>query len=380
MTIRLSIILFFLYFNVSLKSQELSPESAKSIELLKRSWECLDSISAKIYPDWNNYRKIPVFIGLPKRQGVFVNPDRKLPNGFLQIKTDTVLKIFVRDTSNVKFIGGGIGVKIDDIYFNKYLKLDSYTPEFNDDNISFLKKYFLLDTIPDSLIAFMKTQEYYISISSHEAFHIFQLRSKPLHNFTKDINYLKPEVAALSYIEGILLSEALESNSDETTKELVSRFISVKEFKNTKLSRRQLNYEKDYQWLEGVATYAQVELLKRIIPESRMKCLIYIDSMNLQSSIVNLYEAGNKDYYYGEAQAYLLDRLYGQTWKIKILSPKIYFIDLLKEAVEYDKENKRQLLHSTLETFQYKAMKRKIKEQFKKGNIIINQQEYRRNH
>jgi hypothetical protein len=172
-----------------------------------------------------------------------------------------------------------------------------------------------------------------------------------------------------------LLSEALESNSDETTKELVSKFISVKEFKNTKLSRRQLNYEKDYQWLEGVATYAQVELLKKIIPDNQMKCLIYIDSMSFQSSIVNLNEAGNKDYYYGEAQAYLLDRLYGQTWKIKILSPKIYFIDLLKEAVEYDKENKRQLLHSTLESFQYKILKKKLRSQFRQGNLIIDSKE-----
>jgi hypothetical protein len=367
---RLFSLISFLFLVSTLKSQVLSPESIKSLELLRHAWNILDSNTLTVYPNWTGYRKIPVFIGSPNKQGLFVNPDKELPQGYLQIKTDSIWNIFVRDSSNVGFSGGGVGVLIDNIYYHQYLKLDLYSIEFNDNYISFLNEYFSVSKLPDSVVMLIKSEEYYMSIIFHEAFHVFQQKSKHWQ-LQRNINYLKPKIAALSCIEGMLLQDAFRSTSNEMAKESVQKFLTVREFKNGQLGKKQVNSEEDYEWIEGGALYIQTEILKTLLSTSQLKYLSYLDSMNLYNSIVNYNMPGNKDYYYGQTEASLLDRLSGPDWKVKILSKNIYLVDLLKEAVNYDGQIQKLNLQSILNAFQYKSMRKKIKIQFKKGNYII---------
>lgn len=364
-------LIVFLSLCTTLKSQILTVESIKSLELLRYAWNILDSTTLTVYPNWTGYRIIPVFIGSPNKQGLFVNPDKELPQGYLQIKTDSSWKIFARDSSNVEFSGGGIGVGIDNIYYHQYLKLDPCSSEFKDGYITFLEKYFSVSKLPDSVVSIIKSEEYYISIICHEAFHVFQQKSKhwQLH---QDINYLKSRIAALSFIEGMLLQDAINSGSDEIAKETVKKFLTVRDFKNDRLGGKQVNYEEDYEWIEGGAMYIQTEILKTLLSVRQTRYLKYLDSMNLSNSIVNYNMPGNKDYYYGQAEAYLLDRLYGPNWKVRILTKNIYLVDLLKEAVNYNKQLEKRQLQNILNTFKYKFLRKKIRSQFRKGNLIIN--------
>jgi hypothetical protein len=367
---RIFSLILFLFFVSPLKSQVLSPESTKSVELLKLAWIILDSTTLTVFPQWTNYRQIPVFIGSPGKQGLFINPDKELPHGYLQIEADSIWKIFVRDSCNVGFSGGGVGVSIDKIYYPHYLKLDLYTSAFKDNHISFLEKYFSINKLPDSVIIFIKSPEYYISVALHEAFHVFQQKSKHWQ-LKRDINYLKPEIATLSYVEGMLLQEALKAKSDEMAKESVQKFLTVRNYKNRKLSKRQVNYEEDYEWVEGGAMYIQTEILRTLLSISQKNCLFYLDSLNFYNSIVNFNEPGNKEYYYGQAEAYLLDRLYGPNWKEKILLKDIYLIDLLEEAINYSEQAQKEQLQNILNAYHYKTLKRKTRQQFKKSNYII---------
>lgn len=373
MFFRIFTFIFFLFSAATLKSQVLSPESAKSIELLSQAWEILDSAGLKVYPDWTGYRQIPVFIGAPGKQGIFINPDKELPKGYFRIQSDTSLKIYVNDSCNVGFSGGGVGVLIDNIYYHQYMKLDLYSGRFKDDYISFLEKYFSVDKLPDSVMWLIKSPEFYMATAFHEAFHVFQQKSK-VWQPKRDINYLKPEIAALSCIEGLLLQEALYADKIVAVKESVKEFLIVREFKDSKLNKRQINYEEDYEWAEGTAMYIQTEILKTMLSTTGKQCLFYLDSLNFYNSMVNLNEPGNKDYYYGQAQAFLLDRLYGPGWKEKILSKNIFMTDLLKEAVRYKRPDGEQQLKQILTTFQYESMKSGIRGQFKKGHYIIDSQ------
>lgn len=368
MNVRIIFLPFLLLLTAPLKSQVLNPESLQSVELLKDAWIFLDSSS--IFHGWTAYRQIPIFIGSAQNQGVFINPDKELPAGYSQINSDTISKIFIRKPSGVNYSGAGVGVMVDDIYYRNYLKLNSYSTTFNDDYISFLEKYFSVDHMPDSVCLLINSQEYYKSIAFHEAFHIFQQKAKPWQAH-KEINYLNPEIAALSYIEGSLLQQAYYSDSNEEAKELVRDFIAVRDFKNRKLTKRQINYEEDYEWIEGGAMYIQSKLLKAMLPYSQTKYVSYLDSLNLYNSVINLSIPGNKEYYYGQCQAFLLDRLYGVEWQTKILLKNVYLTDILMDAVNYDSQIQTSKLNAIFASFDFASMKRELKIQFRKGNYII---------
>lgn len=370
---RISCILIFLLDASAMKSQILSPESVKSIELLSQAWDILDTTRLTIYHDWTGYRQVPVFIGAPGKQGIFINPDKELPKGYSRIQSDTSQKIYVSDSCSVGFSGGGVGVLIDNVYYHQYMKLDLYSGRFKDDYISFLEKYFSVDKLPDSVVSLLKSPEFYMATAFHEAFHVFQQKSKGWQP-QRDINYLKPEIAVLSCIEGLLLREALYAETDQKAKESVQRFLTIREFKDSKLNKKQINYEEDYEWAEGTAMYVQTEILKTLLSTTGKQFLFYLDSLNFYNSVVNLNEPGNKDYYYGQAQAFLLDRLYGPGWEVKILSKNIFMTDLLKEAVGYKRPDGEQQLQQILNTFHYDSMKDRIRVQFKKGNYIIDSQ------
>ena len=368
MNIRIIFFLLLILLTAPLKSQILSPESLKSVELLKDAWIFLDG--SRVFCSWTDYRQIPVYIGSAQNQGVFINPDKELPAGYSQITSDTVWKIFIRKPGGVDYSGAGVGVKVDNIYYRNYLKLNSYSITFKDDYISFLEKYFSVDHMPDSVYLLINSQEYYKSIVFHEAFHIFQQKAKPWQRH-KEINYLNPEIAALSYIEGSLLQQAYNSGSNEKAIELIMDFIAIRDFKNTKLSKRQINYEEDYEWIEGGAMYIQSKLLKAMLPYNQAKYVNYLDSSNFYNSIINLNVPGNKEYYYGQCQAFLLDRLCGVEWQTEILKEGICLTDLLMNAVNYDSQIQNPKLRTILASFDFASMKRELKSQFKKGNYII---------
>ncbi len=355
-------LLFIMHTPATLKSQVLSPQSLKSVELVEEAWILLDSSS--IFSGWSGYRKIPVFIGSVDNQGVFINPDREVPAGYSQITSDFAGKIFIRNPSGVNFSGAGVGVLVDDIYYRNYVKLNSYSTTFKNDYISFIENYFSIDHLPDSVYLLINSQEYYKSVYFHEAFHIFQQNSKPWQSH-RAINYQRPEIAALSCIEGSLLQKAYYTDSNEEAKELIRDFIAVRVFKNSKLTKRQINYEEDYEWIEGGAMYIQSKLLKSMLPLNQVKYIHYLDSLNLHNSINNLSIPGNKEYYYGQCQAFLLDRFYGEKWQTRILLKDVYLTDLLMEAVNYDPSYQEQRLSIILALYNLPLMKREIRAQLR---------------
>ncbi len=108
-----------------------------------------------------------------------------------------------------------------------------------------------------------------------------------------------------------------------------------------------------------------------MLPYNQAKYVDYLDSSNFYNSIINLNIPGNKEYYYGQRQAFLLDRLCGVEWQTEILKEDICLTDILMNAVNYDSQIQNQKLNAIFASFDFATMKRELKIQFRKGNYII---------
>jgi hypothetical protein len=197
----------------------------------------------------------------------------------------------------------------------------------------------------------------YLSGLEHEAFHAFQaatatqrlVEAEKTGTLVDRYPWDTAGVTSAWRSELSLLRQALQSSSDAEAKRLAGQFLSARQQRrqSTGLSAEFVDLERQREWLEGLAKYAELSLGRAAAvtpgynPVPEMKAdqgfngwagyrKFYDQQVGQMDKITS---AGETWFYYsGMAQAVLLDRLM-PGWKGPAFQPGVFLEDLLKEAV-----------------------------------------------
>ncbi|PWN06531.1 hypothetical protein [Rhodohalobacter mucosus] len=204
----------------------------------------------------------------------------------------------------------------------------------------------------------MGEAESYLAALIHEAFHAHQgmLSNKKFsraESITEQSDHYpwdndENKVGWESEVD--ILLKAYESDSDAEIKGYISEYIYQREErrKAADLSDEQIEYEKNREWLEGLAKYTELKIgmvadeLPSYEPVEEIAHLSdFRNYSNRESYLRNQLQeterainrrGDNRFYYTGMLQAIMLDRVYPD-WKRKIFNDGIFPEDLLREVV-----------------------------------------------
>lgn len=204
----------------------------------------------------------------------------------------------------------------------------------------------------------MGTPERYIAALEHEAFHAWQGLQAPQRLAEAELAapleerypWDDAQLEAAWKGEAELLVGALRAGTDAEAMELGRQFLAQREFrrKAAGLSPELVDYERQREWLEGLAKYAELEITRLAgvasdyTPAAEATALEgftgYADRELTWSAQVDeiIRAAGrsseNRFYYTGFGQAALLDRLF-PGWKEAAFAPGVMLEDLLRQAL-----------------------------------------------
>lgn len=218
----------------------------------------------------------------------------------------------------------------------------------------FLKPIFPYRIFPLAMI----NNEWHILGLAHEGFHAYQGSLAPARLDAAELaerNLAKTYRAQVdSMLDGwknevSLLHQALKSTDDAQTRDLARQFLAQREQRraDARLDATLAQYERDREWLEGLAKYTELELWRAgrdaadytplPVPAGVKDVNDYQGFQQYYNEQVRL--VGTQDpsgeqvfYYTGWAQAELLDR-FSPGWKERILNDDASLEDLLREAL-----------------------------------------------
>jgi len=196
---------------------------------------------------------------------------------------------------------------------------------------------------------FKLSPDMHIVIILHEMFHAYEGNRAPAR-MTKALAAYKAEsrypykdkaFAAAWTSEGAALAQALKAADDAGAAQWAQKFWQIRE------ARRQaagfgpdlLDYERELEWLEGLAEYAEIrfhESAARLSPLSAIKFppslpfFLQYDFVRLEKQL-GAQDGDLRFYVSGMAQLRLLDRL-SPGWKTKITLDNFYLEDLVRAA------------------------------------------------
>jgi hypothetical protein len=200
-------------------------------------------------------------------------------------------------------------------------------------------------------IPFKLRPDFHVVMILHELFHAFQAGQAPgrftkanaVYKFESRYPYKDNEFAAAWNDEGTALAEALKAKDEAACVGLVRKFLEIRNARRDRatLGSDLLAFERELEWLEGLAKYAEIKFYE--IAASRSREAPYgrygaVLPFPLQWDFVRLEKTlGAQDgdlrfYLSGLAQARLLDRLSPQ-WKARAMQEEVYLEDLLHESV-----------------------------------------------
>jgi len=198
----------------------------------------------------------------------------------------------------------------------------------------------------------------YIAGLEHESFHAFQGMTAPSRldeaenavRLESKYPWNDPVFNASWQVESALLVKAIRARSDAEAKVLGMQFLEKRDVRRraASLSGDLIDYERQREWLEGLAKYSEVSIGRSAAAaRGYQPCdALKSDADFKNYSTRSLYWSrqldevphlmGHSDekrfYYSGMAQAILLDRL-SPGWKQQILSPGVFQEELLLRAV-----------------------------------------------
>jgi hypothetical protein len=205
----------------------------------------------------------------------------------------------------------------------------------------------------------MGNAENYVSGLMHEAFHAYQAMSV-YHKFEKgeSIARLSSEYPWESAEnqkgwkkEADLLLQAYKSETDTSRNKYIREFLEQREQRraSTHISSELIDYERNREWLEGLAKYAELKTGITASELAQYKSVPQIKALSdfedykhsksyLEQQIGEAKRAASRSgesrfYYLGMLQAMLLDHV-APNWKNEILKEDLYLEDLLKENIE----------------------------------------------
>ncbi len=198
--------------------------------------------------------------------------------------------------------------------------------------------------------------EVYVSALEHEGFHAFQGMIRPERITQAEVAVQLEsqypwdnETSEGAWKEELdLLLQAVKADEDLQAGELARAFLARRDRrrKTHELSPELIDFEQQREWLEGLAKYSEMELLRQAAISADYEPVLiedpefeaYSGSLRYWSQQLDevvrsaLRESEIRFYYSGFAQAVLLDRLL-PAWKERVFSEDIWLEDLLAEAL-----------------------------------------------
>ena len=206
--------------------------------------------------------------------------------------------------------------------------------------------------------------EVYISGLEHESFHAFQGQRTPERLAAAEkaaqletrYPWDDPKMAAAWQEELDVLAAAAEVESDAEAADLARQFLELRaqRRRTAGLAPTLVDYERQREWLEGLAKYVELAILRqaRLSPDYQPILTNdpqfegYAGSLrHWAQQLAEVRRTGNREgelrfYYTGLAQAALLDRLL-PGWKTRALEADVWLEKLLAEAVGFSAPSDR---------------------------------------
>jgi hypothetical protein len=204
----------------------------------------------------------------------------------------------------------------------------------------------------------MGDTEAYIGALEHEAFHAFQGTRAPARleaaeravRYEQEYPWDDPALDAAWKKETDLLVRAVRTPSDTEAQALARQFLEQRAARRVSagLNANLVDYERQREWLEGLAKYAELTLGKAAsdAPGYAPVAALGADpdfhnyrsgqelwSRQLDEALRTEGRSGETRFYYsGMAQAVLLDRLL-PGWKVGAFDAQVFLEDLVRQAV-----------------------------------------------
>lgn len=199
--------------------------------------------------------------------------------------------------------------------------------------------------MPSQMI--LKDNDYHMVALVHEMFHAHQANQAPekfaasnsLAPLTDQYPYHRDSLNHLFSQEGKYLVAALETDSIAEKKRLCRKFLQTRHQRREQLPSQMVKFEKHYEWLEGLAKYAEVQAYKVALDHRESLSLDYQEGMpHWQTDRKNLRGLGRVDgstrfYLSGMAQARLLDQIAGK-WKKQAMTQDVYLEGLIRQVLK----------------------------------------------
>ena len=213
---------------------------------------------------------------------------------------------------------------------------------------------FLKPIMPYSLFINRFDSDWHVTGILHESFHAFQANqayerlrsSEHANSYHNQYPWDSADMRESWLQERQMLAKALMEDDKQEIEASIREWLAIRNERREKMDSTLISYEKQREWLEGAAKYAE---LKSLELASNTKNYIPLDGMKADADF-NFYNNAEDHlkqeirqlksdlqfsesifYYSGWAQAELLDRLY-PGWKLRYFEEGVYLDDLLAEA------------------------------------------------
>ena len=189
-------------------------------------------------------------------------------------------------------------------------------------------------------------RDFHQALLLHECLHAYQAIRAPerfadaqrAYRYESSYPFEDPAFVAAWTQEGRLLAQALNAREATRVRDLAAEFLRVRAERRraARLTPEQIDYEREMEWLEGPAKYAEMRFyeLAAAAPGAdgfRRGLPYWRDDFRRLRSKLGALPGDQRFYLSGMAQAELLDRL-GAHWKMRMLSSDVHLEDLLHDA------------------------------------------------
>jgi hypothetical protein len=348
---------------------------------LKECRNITNNLGNELFPGWD-FQKTPVLFYRPNVQELLINYPHKpkgffLYTGFNPLGDDT---IYVRnDTTFVPYDDQNTSREVDSI--RVLVVADPFSTLRNQlQDMLGRPKQFASDWLRHW--EFIPDPYFKLQVILHEAFHVYQNEKAPDKGAdeTAVAHYplLDPENNALYVMEGNILRDALFAHDPEARLEKIKEFVSVRNYRQSRLDSSFVEYENLNEYTEGLAKYVEYKFMKMGEAIEPTKEMYYNQGFNgyrgvltkrFRDAIDNMVNIvavnddrfGNKFgsgplrfklYDLGACQALLLDYTMPR-WKEQIFQPTAYLTDLLKQSVALKDKELRKYLDLAKDEYKY---------------------------
>lgn len=210
---------------------------------------------------------------------------------------------------------------------------------------------FLKPVMPYSLIINRFDSDWHITAILHESFHAFQARkaydrvkeAEDMNTFHDSYPWDESAFREAWLKEREFLAKAMNSSSLDETEDLIREWLKVRNERRSEMDPSSIQYEKEREWLEGTAKYAEMNSWKLGSKESLYTPLTatkhdpdfeyYLGAndkweQEIRQLKSDLNFSESTFYYTGWAQAQLLDKVY-PAWKEIAFENGVYLDELL---------------------------------------------------